>query len=82
MEEVKLDLETSRVISKQMLIDPSGGTQVIRSYDLRAYTCGELRTMLGRHGMQVEAVWGGLDRSPYTADSRRLALRARKDGGA
>jgi len=79
MEEVKLDLATSRVISRQMLIDPKGGPEVIRSYDLRAYTCGELRAMLDRHGLQVEETWGGIDKGPHTADSRRLALVARKE---
>lgn len=80
MEEVKLDLETSRVVSRQMLIDPKGGPEVIRSYDLRAYTCGELRAMMGRHGLTVDEVWGGIDRSAYSADSRRLAILAHKEG--
>lgn len=78
MEEVSLDLETSRVLSRQILIDPQGGPQVTKSYSLRAYTCGELRALLARHGLQATGVWGGLDKSVYSTDSRRLVLLAVK----
>lgn len=78
MEEVSLDLETSRVLSRQILIDPQGGPQVTKSFALRAYTCGELRALLARYGLHVRSVWGGLDRGAYSADSRRLVLLAAK----
>ena len=74
MEEVSLQLSDSRVVSKQLLIDPSGGPQVSKEYSLRAYTCAELTTLMRRHGLAVKEVWGGPAREPYSAESRRLVL--------
>jgi len=84
MEEVSLDLRTSRVTSRQILIQPSSGAQVVKTFDLRVYTCAELTSLMSRHGLRVAEVWGGPDRSPYSATSRRLvmlAARASGDGG-
>jgi SAM-dependent methyltransferase len=82
MEEVSLNLETSRVTSRQILIAPEGGSRVTKEFDLRVYTCAELRALLARHGLTVRAVWGGADRSPYTAESRRLVVLAARAAGA
>lgn len=76
MEEVTLDLRTSRVNSRQILLDPKGGHQLVKSFDLRVYTCGELSALLSRHGFEVGDVWGGIDRGEYTTESRRLILTA------
>lgn len=78
MEEVRLDLRCSRVVSRQMLIQPHGGVEVTKEFDLRAYTCAELTALLARHGMQVSDVWGGADRGEYSSDSRRLILLAER----
>jgi SAM-dependent methyltransferase len=82
MEEASLDLERSRVISRQILIDPTGGAQVTKEFDLRAYTCVEQTALFARHGLEVRQVWGGADRQPYTTESRRLILVAERDGTA
>lgn len=74
MEEVSLQLSDSRVVSRQILIDPAGGTNVTKEYSLRAYTCAELTSLLRRHGLEVKDVWGGPGREPYSCDSRRLVL--------
>lgn len=74
MEEVTMRLEDSRVISRQQLIDPRGGSQVAKEYSLRAYTCAELTSLLRRHGLHVLQAWGGPSREPYDASSRRLVL--------
>src|SRR5206468_12986375 len=42
MEEVSLDLKSSRVINRLMLIEPQGGARVTKEFDLRTYTCAEL----------------------------------------
>lgn len=76
MEEITLDLRTSRVNSRQILLDPQGGHQLVKSYDLRVYTCAELCALLVRHGFEIRDVWGGIDRSEYTTESRRLVLTA------
>jgi SAM-dependent methyltransferase len=80
MEEATLDLKSSRVITRQTLIEPQGGARVTKEYNLRAYTCGELTALLARHGIRVRDVWGGTDRSEYSAESRRLILLAARDG--
>lgn len=80
VEEVSLELESSRVKSKQIHIAPDGGPRLEKEFDLRAYTCAELQAMLRRHGLSTRHVWGGPDESPYTTKSRRLILLAAKDG--
>ena len=77
MEEIALDLVRSRVVSRQTLIEPAGA-RVTKEFDLRAYTCAELTALCDRHGLAVRAVWGGADRSPYSAESRRLVLLAER----
>jgi len=78
MEEISLDLRTSRVTSRLTMIDPDKGAGPVKQFDLRAYTCGELTALLRRAGMRVREVWGGADRSEYSAESRRLILLAEK----
>jgi SAM-dependent methyltransferase len=82
MEEVQLDLRRSRVISRQMLIQPEGGVQVTKEFDLRSYTCAELSALMARNGLQVMDVFGGADRSEYSTESRRLVLVAERGAEA
>ena len=63
-----------------MLIEPGAEARVTKEYNLRTYTCAELSALLARHGLEVEAVWGGPDRSEYSTDSRRLILLAARQG--
>jgi SAM-dependent methyltransferase len=81
MEESTLDLSSSRVVSRLMLIQPQGGAQVTKEFNLRLYTCAELTAMFARQGLIVKQVWGGADRSEYTAQSRRLVLLAEREPG-
>ena len=76
MEETSLELAASRVMARQILIDPQGGPQVTKEYFLRAYTCAELTALLRRHGLVVREVFGGTDRRPYDTEARRLVLVA------
>jgi len=78
MEEITLEWVSSRVISRQHLIDPNGGTKVTKEFSLRTYTCAELSALLRRHGMNVRAVFGGADGEPYVPDSRRLVIVAER----
>lgn len=78
MEETLIQLAESRVVTRQVLIDPSGGPKVNKEYSLRAYTCAELTSLLRRHGLRVIATWGGIQREPYSTESRRLALLAER----
>ena len=81
MEEATLDLSSSRVISRLMLIQPHGGAEVTKEFNLRLYTAAELTAMFARYGLNVKQVWGGADRSPYSAESRRLVLLAEREAG-
>jgi len=78
MEESTLELVPSRVVSRQIMIDPQGGTQVTKQFFLRTYTCAELTALLRRHGLAVTEVSGGADGEPYGTDSRRLAIVAER----
>ncbi len=78
MEETALELVPSRVVSRQLLIDPKGGTQVTKQFFLRTYTCAELTALLRRHGLDVSEVTGGASGEPYGTDSRRLAIVAER----
>jgi SAM-dependent methyltransferase len=78
MEEASLQLSTSRVVSRLLLIEPQGGAQVTKEFNLRLYTCAELTAIFARHGLNVTQVWGGADRSLYTTESRRLVLLAER----
>jgi len=75
MEEITLDLQSSRVISRQTLIE-SEGARVQKEFDLRAYTCAELTAQLARHGLVRDGLWGGSDRREHSTESRRLILAA------
>ena len=74
MEETSLDLVNSRVLSRQLLIDPAGGAQVTKQFTLRAYTCAELSALLRRHRFRVRDVLGGAGGEPYGVESRRLVI--------
>jgi len=78
MEESTLELVPSRVVSRQILIDPQGGPQVTKQFFLRTYTCAELTALLRRHGVHVLEVTGGASGEPYGTESRRLAIVAER----
>jgi SAM-dependent methyltransferase len=80
MEETSLDMMRSRVVTRQVLIEPSGGARVTKEFDLRAYTCAELTALMARHGLAVREVWGDADGAPYSVESRRLVLLAERAG--
>jgi SAM-dependent methyltransferase len=80
MEEVSIDLRTSRVTSRLTLIQPDAGAGPVKRFDLRAYTCAELTALLRRAGLEVREVWGGADRSEHSTEARRLILLAEKRG--
>ena len=54
------------------------GRQVTRHHSLRVYTLTEIAKMLERAGLKVEATYGSTDGTPFTLDSRRLVIHARK----
>jgi SAM-dependent methyltransferase len=79
MEETQLELVTSRVRTRQLLLQPEGGAQVTKEFSLRAYTCAELSALLRRHGFTVREVLGGADGEAYTEASRRLVILSERN---
>ena len=82
MEETALDLRRSVVRSRQIHITPASGAQITKESSMRAYTCAELEAICARHGLGVDAAWGGTDRGEYGPESRRLVLLATRGGTA
>ena len=80
MEENTLALASSRVTSRQILIQPGAGSRVTKEYDLRTYTCAELSALMRRHGLEPQQTLGGPDGSEYSVESRRLVLVAARSG--
>ncbi len=78
MEENSIEIRTSRVTSRQILIEPGAGSRVTKEYDLRAYTCAELTGLFRHHGLRVTGVRGGADGSEFSTESRRLVLIAER----
>ena len=56
----------------------SGGERRERRFSHRAYTAPELAAMTEAAGLDVEALWGGLDGAELEMGSRRIAMLARR----
>jgi len=76
MEEVRLDPRTSRVHVRLTLIEPTTGPRPAKEFDVRAYTCAELESLLRHRGFEILEVWGGTDRSTYESSSPRVVMLA------
>lgn len=70
------DILHGRYETRQIVIDRTGTREHHAS--VRAYTFPELKELLDGAGVHVHRVLGGLDRSPYTASSRRIVVYAVK----
>lgn len=77
LHEGEFDLLTSRSNVRITLLYPEGGRRET-GHSVRMYTLTELAGMLAAAGLPVEAVYGGMDGSELTLDSRRLVVIARK----
>jgi SAM-dependent methyltransferase len=58
----------------------SGGELRERRFSHRAYTAPELAAMTEAAGLDVEALWGGLDGAELEMGSRRIVMLARRPG--
>ncbi|HUI58088.1 MAG TPA: class I SAM-dependent methyltransferase [Bryobacteraceae bacterium] len=52
------------------------GRRIVHSFTLRYFFRFELEHLLMRSGFEVTALYGGLDRSPFTDDSREMIFTA------
>ena len=55
----------------------ANGERTSRSFAVRVYTPQEMTLRMAQAGLEVEDVWGGLDGSALSMDSRRLVALAR-----
>ena len=77
LEERRFDQLTGRQEVRDVTIYPDGTTREA-SYSVRIYTLTELAGMLAAAGLKIEATYGRTDGSPFTLESRRLAILSRK----
>jgi SAM-dependent methyltransferase len=68
LQERDLDLRTSRDQARYTLLHPDG-RRTTSEVSIRLYTLTELEAMLGRAGLELLAVGGGLDGGPLELDS-------------
>jgi SAM-dependent methyltransferase len=71
------ELETSTVHAHLKLYGGPDGPEEMR-FSVRLYTLAELRWLLSRVGLEIVKAFGDADASPYSAESPRLAVVARK----
>jgi SAM-dependent methyltransferase len=77
LEERSFDLLSSRTEVRVTLIHPDGERKEYR-HSVRAYSLTEIARMFTAAGLRLEGVYGGLDGSELTLDSRRLVALGRK----
>lgn len=75
-----LDLATSRMHVHFIVIDPNGKRRESIGHMIRLYTLTEMTVLLARVGLTIRAVFGGFDSEPYSIDTRRMIIVARKSG--
>lgn len=78
LEERHLDLATSRNHVTFTAISPDGASRPLDGHHIRLYTLREMIGALDDAGLRFEAVHGGFDDEPYSRDSRRMIVVARK----
>jgi SAM-dependent methyltransferase len=78
LEERHLDLEASRNHVTFTAIDSDGRRRDLGGHHIRLYTLREVIGALGAAGLQYEAVYGGYESEPYSPDTRRMIVVARK----
>jgi ubiquinone/menaquinone biosynthesis C-methylase UbiE len=73
----ELDLLTSRYKTVEKVLRPDG-RQIQRPYTFRSYTLTELAQLMRSAGLEPTQTWGDFDGSPYSLESRRMIVLAKK----
>lgn len=76
--EREFDPIKGRLDSREVTIHEDG-TRSATSHSLRLYTYTELDIMLQQAGLSIQSAYGDFDGSPFTRQSRRMIVIARKD---
>ncbi len=74
-----LDLATSRMRVRFIIIGADGSRHDSIGHDIRLYTLTEMTRLLGRVGFGGIEVFGGFEDERYGIETRRMILCARKD---
>jgi SAM-dependent methyltransferase len=77
LEERQMEPVTGRQLVRRTLIHPDGRRDEYH-FALRLYSATELARIFRSAGFEVEVCYGGLDGSPLTLDSHRLAMIGKK----
>ena len=80
LQQHEFDTAMGAITTHWEVIDAGGERTTSRSFTVRVYTPQELAPLMSRAGLAVEDVWGGLDGSALSMDSRRLVVLARAGG--
>jgi SAM-dependent methyltransferase len=78
VERRELDLATSCMQVRFIVVDPKGGRRESIGHKIRLYTLTEMTRLLDAVGFQVRAVFGGFEREVYSIGTRRMIVIARK----
>lgn len=71
------DVISARLNARELTIYHDG-RKAETSHSIRLYTYNELAAMLGKAGLQIEAVYGGFDSAIFDMNARRMIVIARK----
>jgi len=78
LEHREFDFAESREHVSFLAIAPNGSRREVPGHHIRLYTLRELVRMLVATGLEFEEACGGFEGEPYTVDSRRMIVLARK----
>ena len=78
LEHRRLDLETSRNHVWFTVVAPDGGRREVDGHHIRLYTLREVRGMLDAAGLVYQGVHGGYEDEPYSIETRRMIVIARR----
>jgi SAM-dependent methyltransferase len=78
LESREFDFVESREHVSFLAIAPDGSRRKVPGHHIRLYTLRELVGMLVAAGLEFEEAFGGFNGEPYTVDSRRMIVVARK----
>jgi SAM-dependent methyltransferase len=74
----ELDLVHSRIQNSFTVTTPDGATHHSDGLTIRLYTLTELVHMLAEAGLAFQAIYGGYESEPYTLETRRMIVVAKK----
>lgn len=76
LDEFAYDADARRFLGNRILL--TGGVERRYPFDHRAYSETEIRALFKRVGLRVLAVYGSLERTPFTARSSRMVVVAER----